>query len=167
MISSFQKNRVSLILGGVLLFSLAVSLFLFFYVNHGWVERVLFFPRYTDSGSPGETRRLPRRENREEELRYFLEELMLGPSKIENIPVVPEETELRTVMFRDQILYFDLSEDILIQSAGRPLPLERRMALIRRSILFNYPWVNEIIITINGEIPFEGPADLADNFREN
>ena len=167
MISSFQKNRISLILAGILACSLVVSLFLFLYLNHGWVERVLFFPRYADGVSGGETRRLPKRDTREEELRYFLEEIILGPTNIENIPVVPEETELRTVVFRGQVLYLDLSEDVLFQSSGRPLPLERRMALIRRSVLFNFPWVKEIIITINGEIPFEGPADLADNFREN
>jgi hypothetical protein len=167
LISSFQKNRISLILGGILAFSLVVSLFLFLYLNHGWVERVLFFPRYTDTVSGGETRRLPKRDTREEELMFFLEEIILGPTNIENIPIVPEETELRSVMFRDQVLYLDLSEDILFQTSGRPLPLERRMALIKRSVLFNFPWVKEIIITINGEIPFEGPADLADNFREN
>ena len=156
-----------MILGGILAFFLAVSLFLFLYLNHGWVERVLFFPGYTDTGAPGETRRLPRRDTREEELEYFLEEMILGPTSIENIPIVPEGSELQSVMFRDQILYIDLSEDVLFQTSGRPLPLERRIALIRRSVMFNYPWVKGMIITINGEIPFEGPADLADNFREN
>jgi hypothetical protein len=156
-----------LILGGILAFFLAVSLFLFLFLNHGWVERVIFFPRYAENGSLGETRRLPKRDTREEELHYFIEEMILGPRNIENNPVVPENTELRAVIFREQVLYLDLSEDVLFQASGKPLPLERRMALIRGSIEFNFPWVKEIIITINGEIPFEGPADLADNFREN
>lgn len=145
-----QKRHVPLILGGILAIFLIVSVVLFITVGNRIVGRVVFYPNERTLELEGELRRIPHRGNREEDLYLLIREILLGPAEISHTHIAPRSTKIRTVIYRGRVLYADFSTDIIFEDRQRPVPFDLTMEGIRKTIMFNYPGIESIIITIGG-----------------
>ncbi len=144
-------SRCSIILFSAVLFALLLSLFLYFFIDNVHVTRTFFFPG-RDGTLSGETRRLPHQKTRETEIQQYVDELILGPIDINHNRLVPENTRLLTVMYRQKnTVYLDFSADFVVHDKSMPLNAEEMVSGIKKNIKYNFPFVKRIIIAVNGE----------------
>ncbi len=146
-------DRITIILLGVLALSLAVSLLLFLLHGTDMQRQVLFFPEYRSSVCSGEERRLPTKPTTEKEIELLVKEILLGPFDVNYVAVLPQETSIRTIMLRNKKLYIDFSVDVVFQESESRLSFEEALDCVRKSIVFNYPQIDRIVFTVNGEQP--------------
>lgn len=146
-------DRFTLILMGSWAFILLLSLILFLVQGMEKESQVLFFPRYRSSDCRGEERLLPRKDSPEQEIELLVREILLGPFDVDLVPVFPREGRMNTVMLRDGRLYLDFSTDVLFPKGNSTLSFEEALECLGRSVKFNFPRVEEIIFTVNGNPP--------------
>lgn len=141
-----------------LLFSviLILSLVFFFVFEFNEVKRVFFFPNDVTGDLNGEVRKLHRSKEDEENITLFVKEIILGPGRFENKPIIPRNTTLNTVILRDNKLYLDFRENIFFPQGRSHEEIEKIEKVLRESIKFNFPFIDTITITINGQIPRHG-----------
>ncbi|RKX78973.1 MAG: hypothetical protein DRP87_04785 [Spirochaetes bacterium] len=132
---------------------LAGSLIIYFGQANLRVERTLFFPIELTGKLNGEMRRLPLRKGKEENIELFIEELILGPRKIENARLLPEETDIRYLLLRGDKLFIDFDSDILFREEQVSLSLKEIIDILKKTLKFNFNFIKEIHITIMGQLP--------------
>ena len=98
-----------------------------------------------------EDRMLKHSRSKEEDIIRYTEEALLGPVNPDLLPLFPWGTRLKTLMYRDKIVYADLT-----QSAALP-PAEGGNLLVNfqtlyDSILRNFPYVNDVIFFVEGNV---------------
>jgi hypothetical protein len=139
-----------LLLGGIAWAEFAYS---------GLVRRTFVFYSGIDGAMVVEERMLPHSPSREIDIRRYAEEALLGPVSPDSAPLFPQETRLRSLLYRDGVVYADLSE-----SAALP-PLEggdvfRNLYTLRAGIRRNFSFVEDVKIFIAGyevQIASAGP----------
>ena len=97
---------------------------------------------------------LPRLSSQELEIRRYVEETLLGPVSPETSPLFFRDTRLRSLLYRDGVVYADLSEpaalppleDIPLQEGG----VSRSLYTLDEGIRRNFPVVQEVKLFING-----------------
>ncbi len=146
-------DRITIILAGVLALSLLVSLLLFLLHGTDMQKQVLFFPEYRSSECSGEQRLLPTKPSTEQEIELLVREILLGPFEVNNVPLLPQESSIRTIMLRDYRLFIDFSIDVVFQAAEARLSFQEALNCVKKSITFNYPKIEQIVFTVNGEQP--------------
>jgi len=99
-----KKNRRILYL--VLIALIALGDFLY----SGLVRRTFVFYSYTKDNTVVEDRMLHWSRNRETDIRRYIEETLLGPVSPNLAPLFPRETRLNSFMYRDAVVYADLTE---------------------------------------------------------
>jgi hypothetical protein len=102
-----------------------------------------------------EDRMLRRSADRETEVRRYVDEVLLGPEAPGSALLFPRETRLSSFMYRDDVVFADLSE-----SAALPLPegrdVFRGLLTLNQGIRRNFPWVKDVKLFIGGnEVFFE------------
>jgi hypothetical protein len=101
-----------------------------------------------------EERMLPLPGNREEKLRFYAAEALLGPALQNALPLFPRDTRLESILFRDGVVYLDLSETAA-------LPVEdgdsfRSLSSLYRGIRRNFGFVKDVRFFIAGNEAFPG-----------
>jgi hypothetical protein len=135
----------------VILFTLGIVLANMEFVR---LNQVLFFPLDNGKGFNGELRLIKRYRDREERISHTLGEILLGPSELAYEKIVPVETKIQSLMLRDNALYVDFSKHFFDEIKGFSLTPQERLNYIEKSLLFNYSFINKVVITINGQLPF-------------
>lgn len=148
-----QHRKFQIFVGAAILLVLGISLIGYAAGPGRWRQRVLFFPRVIDAGIQGETRFLPVRGDIEADTRLVLEELILGPANLRLSNIVPLGTELRLFMVRDDRVFIDLSTDVVLDRANVRTSLQEAVALMVRTLQFNFPVLGDIEITVGGQVP--------------
>lgn len=146
-------DRLTLFLLGSWGLLLLISAFLFFLHGIDREKQVLFFPRYRSSECRGEERLLPRKDTPEQEIELLVREILLGPFDVDLVPVLPTDGRIRTVLLRNGRLYLDFSTDIVFQEGNSTLSFGEALDCVGKSVMFNFPQVEEIIYTVNGNRP--------------
>jgi hypothetical protein len=141
-------KRYATILGACLLIS-AVA-FGIFAIGH--TERVFFFPEIGGKGIGSETRTLIRRPGMENQLEYYVREMVLGPMNLTHDPLVPPDTGVNAILVRKGTAYIDLSSSFLV-SEGTKLPFPEIFSYIERSVSFNFPSIRNVVLTLDGNLP--------------
>ncbi|WP_028973114.1 GerMN domain-containing protein [Spirochaeta cellobiosiphila] len=118
---------------------------------------MLFFPRGISRELIGEVRYVPQRKDREEAIRLVVKELFLGPAEYQNTLLVPRGSKLKAVILRDKKLYLDLSKSVILGHEDQSSYVDKVYNGIEKTVRFNFPSVKEIVITIEGQTPFERP----------
>ncbi|GAB6090987.1 hypothetical protein [Spirochaeta dissipatitropha] len=142
---------------------LLVSLFLFstvmwFVQGNTQREYILFFPGAVRTDISGEPRSIARTDSRETQLEKIVNEIILGPLSVEQGRVFNRGTRLNSLSLRRGTLYMDLTAEAVISGRGSNLGYSEAEDALLRSIRFNAPYVRDIIITLDGQIPFEFPV---------
>lgn len=119
----------------------------------GLVRRTFVFYSIIDGTMAVEDRLLKRSLSRELDMGRYVEEALLGPASPDLAPLFPRETRLRSLLYREGVVYADLSED-----AALP-PLEggdlfRSFLALYEGIRRNFSFVKDVRVFINGKAAY-------------
>jgi hypothetical protein len=150
-----KNDRLIPLVSGILLCLIfGVSLFLFVRYQKNWHRYVLFFPQYRDEKViETEFRKFPMKESAEENMYSLIQEILLGPEDLRHIAIMPEETQLQSLLFRNGELFVDFSSELLFSGETPQLSLREKIFLIEKALRFNFREIEEIVFTIEGELP--------------
>jgi len=116
-------------------------------------DRIFFFPDHKSSAPMGETRKTPRIPfDKEKNMEIFVNELLLGPVNMSLDPLFSTGTKLEKILYRNKTVYLDLNFMALLPDK-RTSDFADSMMLVERNIKFNFPHVENVIITILGQVP--------------
>ena len=85
----------------------------------------------------------------------YLQELVLGPERIDFLRLLPRNTKLKSVILRDSILYIDFSEGILFQESDTPLNFSETLEMLESALFYNFHFIKKISVTANGQVPIK------------
>jgi hypothetical protein len=124
----------------------------------GLVRRTFVFYAIDDDFVTVEDRMLRRSPSREQDIRRYVEEVLLGAVSPDLAPLFPRETRLESLLYRDGVVYADLSAD-----AALPPPeggeVFRNMRTLYAGIRRNFSFVKDVRLFV------EGKAAYYDDFR--
>ncbi|MDR2785363.1 MAG: GerMN domain-containing protein [Treponema sp.] len=132
-----------------------LCLFVFFDYRHAGLTRATFVFYSTESGGElVEERMLPLPQDREEKLKFYVAEALLGPALQDALPLFPRDTRLESLLFRDRVVYLNLSE-------AAALPVEggdsfQSLSALYRGIRRNFNFVMDVRFFIAGNEAFPG-----------
>ncbi|MBQ5998507.1 MAG: GerMN domain-containing protein [Treponema sp.] len=145
-----KKTSWIILLTGTLIF--AISLF-FWIIDFPGVRRAFVF-----KSSDSEILRI---ENRFEPLfpaqgkiRNYIDELLVGPLSEHCCTVFAKRTKVLYCFQRDQILYVNLSADLLAADAENT-DFKAQIELFKKNVMLNFPEIKKIELFIDGKVPFE------------
>ena len=140
--------------GLLLILALLIALAFFLIFAPERVARTLFFPGTTTTELSGERRLIPRVREEERALELLVEELLLGPARISHSRLLPREARTRSVILRDDVLYVDLNAAAMLEHEEVHVDITTGLDAIRETILYNFRWLEEVILTIDRNVPF-------------
>jgi hypothetical protein len=115
----------------------------------GLVRQTFVFYSSIDGTAVVEARMLPYASSREIDIRRYVEEALLGPVSPDSAPLFPKETRLRSLLYRDEAVYADLSESAALLSLEGG-DVFRSLATLKAGIRRNFPFVKDVKLFIAG-----------------
>jgi hypothetical protein len=133
----------------------------------GLVRRTFVFYANIEGSTVVEDRMLRRSSSRETDINRYVDEVLLGPVSPDSAPLFPRETRLESFMYREGVVYVNLSEAALFPPEGGDL--FRNFLTFNEGIRRNFPFVRDVKIFIGGNEVFFSEfrgifTDLADNY---
>jgi hypothetical protein len=142
---------------------LARRTFMFYDIDSGVVvieNRLLPVSRGEFVASYGNRRFSPK----ELDITRYVEEALLGPVSSNSMPLFPRETRLCSLLYRNGVVYLDLSEEAVLpppEGGEVFMNMKTLYAGIRR----NFSFVRDVRFFIAGKAAFAESADMAE-FRQ-
>ena len=125
----------------------------FFYT--GLVRRTTVFYSSIEGNTVVEDRMLYRSGDRETDIRRYVNEVLLGPVLPNLDPLFPRGTRLESLMYRDTVVYADLSESAFLPNEENR-NVFRSFLTLNQGIRRNFSFVGDVKIFIGGkEVFFE------------
>ncbi|GAB6393290.1 MAG: hypothetical protein MdMp014T_2663 [Treponematales bacterium] len=155
---AFVRERLPFLRDRRLLLLAALALLCLFAAGDalfsGRERRTMVF--YTETGEArAESRLWLPQKSREAALTRYVSEVCLGPVSDGLKPLFAEETRLLSLLFRDGVVYANLSE-----SAALPVPEAgsafRSLSALREGVRRNFPFVRDMRLFINGREAYPG-----------
>ncbi|MDR1420303.1 MAG: hypothetical protein LBI86_08015 [Treponema sp.] len=119
----------------------------------GLVRRTFVFYSIRDGETTVEDRMLRRSSSGETDIRRYVEEALLGPVSPNSAPLFSRDTRLVSFMYRDGVVYADLSEGAVL-----PPPeggdVYRNFLTLYRGIRRNFPRVRDVRLFAAGKEAF-------------
>lgn len=112
--------------------------------------RVFYYPNNAGTKIGTELRNIPMREDVEEKLTIFLEELLLGPVSLELTKTVTKGTRINNVAVVEKIVYVDFSRQVLDTEKELPISYDEAFNNVRYNIEFNFSRIEKVVFTIEG-----------------
>ena len=131
----------------------------------GRIKQVLFFPLDNGKGYNAEQRMIPANHQMEKRIQRTVEELLLGPSVLEFEHIVPKGTKLQSLLVKEKVVYLDFSHDFFNENTGLIMPFQERVDYLKKNVLFNFPSLNEAVITIDGQQPLSPYYQIEQSFN--
>ncbi|MCG8451754.1 MAG: GerMN domain-containing protein [Spirochaetales bacterium] len=114
--------------------------------------RIFYFPSNSGERVGTERRWVPSASSYEKSIVLFLEELVLGPEALEWAPLLPRESEVRSVFLLNDTVCVDFKSNVLKnENTGVPVDFNKALAILEKNILDNFRRVEEVIFTIEGQ----------------
>jgi len=149
----------------ILALALSVSIVTYIFVHPDTDGRIFFFPDNSGARIGSERRGIPHRHDTADAISVFLEELILGPETLALSYTLPRETIVRHVAIIGKTAYIDLDRAVLDTDEKLPISFDQALENIRYNIIFNFPGIEELVFTIEGQQvhtpPYKG-LDSAD-----
>jgi hypothetical protein len=118
----------------------------------GLVRRTFVFYSISDGTMVVEDRLLKRSPFRELDIRRYVEELLLGPVSPDSSPLFPRETRLVSFMYRDGVVYADLTGSAAVSVEGEDV--FRSFLTLYSGIRRNFSFVKDVRFFIDGNEAF-------------
>ena len=119
----------------------------------GLVRRTFVFYSSLEGKTVVEDRMLRRSSDRETDIRRYVEEVLLGPSFPNLDPLFYRGTKLNSFMYRESVVYADLSETAALPIEGS-WNVFRSLLTLNEGIRRNFPIVQDVRIFIGGNEVF-------------
>jgi hypothetical protein len=148
-----SRDFLAIVLAAVWFLSIIASLSLFFLHHSGETERVIFFPKFDQAELEGEPRIVPSKKTQEEDILLLAREIVLGPFNVHYDRLLPQSTDVESVLLRGDTLYVDFSLDPILVEEGSVLSFREQIEAVKKTIAFNFPSVERINISFKGETP--------------
>jgi hypothetical protein len=106
-----------------------------------------------------ERRGVPRRPDTASRIEVFLDELALGPIRLEFSKTMPVGTDILHVAVLGKTAYVNLDKTMLKASNQLAVDFDEALENIRYNILFNFSRIEDVVFTIEGNqvhAPFYG-----------
>jgi hypothetical protein len=117
-------------------------------------RRVFWFPDSTLSTYNMEWRFVPYRSTRSAMVDLYVRELVLGPARMNSVPILPRETTIRSVVLGESgRVFVDFSPEGLLGDTRERLALDDLLELLEKNLLHNFSFVPEVVVTIGGREP--------------
>ena len=146
-------KRVFRIIVSAALIALVVFGLCYYRGQHAYTERTLFFVEPVSKAVVLEHRLIAEKHDLELNVELLIKDELLGSALLVRDSVFPSGTKLNHVLFRDGKLYADLSIEAMFPSAHSGLNFRDSIRILEETISFNFPQIEDIIITIDGSIP--------------
>jgi len=140
-----------LLASAILVLALLISIVTYAFVHPDTDGRIFFFPDNSGSRIGSERRGIPHRHDTAEAISVFLEELILGPETLALSYTLPRGTVVRHVAIIGKTAYIDLDRGVLDADEKLPISFDQALENIRYNIIFNFPGIEELIFTIEGQ----------------
>lgn len=140
-----KKNLSTFIISIALLLILLFSLAIYFVKNNS-KSYVFIFPSADNESYIVERRNLSK-DSVQGEINYFIDELLLGSSVERTKLIFSLGTKVNSCFLRDDILYLDISEDLLNIDESS-YPIENGINLLKENILKNFSNINKVELFI-------------------
>ena len=98
-----------------------------------------------------EDRMLRRSEDRETDIRRYVDEVLLGPASPNLDPLFSRETRLNSLIYRGEVVYADLSEPAVWPVSG---DVFRGLLTLNEGIRRNFSFVGDVRLFIDGNEAF-------------
>ncbi|NLM00217.1 MAG: GerMN domain-containing protein [Treponema sp.] len=144
-----SKNLILLIVIFVL-FLFSIILFKLYYPNS---HRTFFYEKIDNLGLYSEKRYVPVAKTTDK-ITAYIEELLLGPIKPRFRPIFPHGTKLLSCFIRKDVLYVNLSKDILVQDNFASKYWDGA-EIFKKNIFKNFRNIDIIEIYIDGKRAYE------------
>lgn len=113
---------------------------------------VVFFSREGTEGLVPEKRRIYVTASIPDQARQVIEELIRGPRRTLNVPVLPRETTLRQVYLDGEgHAYVDFGADLISRHPGGSQAESATLFAVVNSLAYNFPEIKSVQILIEGE----------------
>lgn len=151
----YAKDKSLFIATIMLVATFVISLVFYLALHADNSERVLFFPGNISDEISGERRVLTNFPELERDMEVLAEDIILGPTSLYRSRVLAKDTAIQVFMLRDNVLYVDLSRDALFGDESVRLDFNESAAVLRRSLQFNFRSLEEVVITVEGQLPYQ------------
>jgi hypothetical protein len=149
----------------VLIISLFLSLIFYVIFRPRLDGRVFFYPDNAGERIAAERRAVPRRSDTASRMEVFLDELALGPIRLEFSKTMPAGTDILHVAVLEKTAYVNLDKTMLKASNQLAVDFDEALENIRYNILFNFSRIEDVVFTIDGNqvhAPFYRAPDSPD-----
>ena len=142
-----KKNRRVFYLLLICLLALGEFLYL------GLARRTFIFYAGNEGAAVVEDRLLRRSMDRETDIRRYLDEVLLGPVSQELAPLFPRETQLSSFMYREGVVFADLSDSAALppEEGGT---VYNSLLTLNRGLRRNFPFIKDVRLFIGGNEAF-------------
>ncbi|MCL1959998.1 MAG: GerMN domain-containing protein [Spirochaetes bacterium] len=113
------------------------------------MRRTFVFYTIDDGVVVVEDRMLKPSKSREGDIIRYMEEMLLGPVSPELLPLFPIETRLKSLLYRNGVVYADFSEDAVFPPAEGGSVINNFRTLYT-GILRNFSYVKDVRFFIEG-----------------
>ena len=147
------------------------------FLHLGLVRRTFIFYSDTEGKTVVEGRLLHRSVDRETDIRRYVDEVLLGPVSPDLAPLFLRETRLYSFIYRDGLVYADLTESAALPFAEEnpvsgPKPpggtVYRSLLTLNEGIRRNFSFVKDVRLFIGGnEVFFEEFRGIFSNSADN
>ncbi len=147
-------NKRSYIAPGLFIGVLFLSLITYVVAPPPLERRMLFFPDTAGGDRHAEWHFIPRRSERVDQIRLYIEELKLGPVELGSIPFIPENAELRSLVLHDgTTLYIDFTPDIMFDEQDSERNFADLEQLLTENLHHNFPSLDRTVVLVGGQVP--------------
>ncbi|MDR0641993.1 MAG: GerMN domain-containing protein [Treponema sp.] len=125
----------------------------------GLIRRTFVFYFVTDQSIIVEDRMLRRSGNQETDMTRYVEEFLLGPGSPDLAPLFPRETRLRSLLYREGVIYVDLSESAALPFSEWGFPgqgIFKSFETLYQGIRRNFPYAGDVRLFVEGNAAFAG-----------
>ena len=102
-----------------------------------------------------EDRKLKRSSSRELNITRYVEEALLGPASPDSMPLFPKGTRLKSLLYRDGVVYADFSEDAALPPLeGTPFhggEVMKNLQILHSGVQRNFSFVRDVRFFIAGK----------------
>jgi len=119
----------------------------------GLARRTFVFYSYIGNNTVVEDRMLYRSPNQETDIRRYIDEVLLGPVSPDSAPLFPRETRLNSFMYREGVVYADLTESAALPSEGSG-DVYRSLLTLNEGLRRNFPSIKDVRLFIGGNEVF-------------
>jgi len=123
------------------------------FVFSGLVRRTFVFYSSLEGKTVVEDRMLSRSRDKETDIRRYVDEALLGPSFPDLDPLFPRGTKLNSFMYRESVVYADLSESAVLPMEGN-WDVFRSLLTLNEGVRRNFPFVENVRLFIGGNEVF-------------